>query len=79
MQWTEFTKDDDTRVEMDCPSCGHHYDVPGEAVEPDAEDAFFFVSADTMARAQFYDCKLCRAIVLDRAGHTEFHNDEDVS
>lgn len=45
----------------------------------DAEDAFFLVSADTMTRAQFYDCKLCRAIVLDRTGHTEFHNDEDVS
>lgn len=40
--------------------------------------AFWPVSADTQARAQFYDCKRCRAIVIDRKSHADWHKELDL-
>lgn len=35
---------------------------------------YYPVSDDTHQRVQFYDCKLCRAIVIDTFEHDAWHD-----
>lgn len=46
---------------------------------PEGGDPYWKVAAFTMERAQFWDCKVCRSIVLDREGHEEYHRQQDES
>ena len=42
---------------------------------PDVE--FYRVSEDTMRRAQFWDCAICRAIVIDQEAHADWHRRQE--
>ncbi len=37
------------------------------------QDRFWPISEDTQQRAQFWDCMICRAVVIDRRGHLLWH------
>lgn len=39
---------------------------------------YYPVSDDTQRRVQFYDCKLCRAIVIDVFEHNAWHDRLDI-